>query len=153
MELKNGILHVRVSLKPKGRNRNISVVDNPSDFTPSSTKSHRTTLSLSIPSESSPRLANLKKKNFKKPLGPMNKKCSKPSLINFSLKPKVLNKQRVPVPENKENQKFFLKESSVKPEEIPSTLLKSSRKSILSSILQTSHKHLTLSSNLKLSLN
>jgi hypothetical protein len=146
MELKNGILHVRVNLKANRKTSNISVVDIPSEFTPSSSKSHKTTLSLSIPSESSPRLINLKKS-----LKP-TKKRPKPSLINFALKPKI-PKKLIHGLENKENQKKNSKEFSVKLEEIPSNLLKSSRKSILSSILQTSHKRLTLSSGLKLSLN
>lgn len=146
MELKNGILHVRVNLKANIKHRNQSIANNVSEFTPSSCKSHMTTLSLSIPSESSPRLTN-----FKKYLKP-TKKRPKASLINFSLKPKI-PKKLILQSENKENQKKNSKEFSIKLEEIPSNLLKSSRKSILSSILQTSHKHLTLASGLKLSLN
>lgn len=133
METKQGILHVKVNLIAKSNHRNSSVADKPNEFTPNSNKSHKGTLSLSIPSESSPRLIKLKKS-----LKP-SKNCSKPNLIKFSLNSKNRTKL-IQKSENKENLKKNSKEFSAKPEESPSLLMKSSRNSTLTSIPHLSHR-------------
>jgi hypothetical protein len=135
MESKNNVLCVRVNLAESVKKRHVSSFG----VKPVKPPIHKSTLSLNIPSEASPRMVRIKKCLHSQVTGGKTglknqTTLAKASLSTLNLIPKV---------------KFHPNKENVNPSEISSTLLKTSRRQALNSILLTSHSTKRLIKSLK----